>query len=73
MAQQDDRTYFERRLRESRELARTAADPGVARIHRTYAAQYEQRLREQASATGSSHPPLGLVAASSEQRTRFGD
>jgi len=56
MPPQDDRTYLERRLRESRELAQAARDPGVARIHRNYAEHYEKRLREYAPSFESTAP-----------------
>lgn len=44
MPPQDDHIYYERRLRASRELARAASDPCVAKIHLNYAAQYQKRL-----------------------------
>lgn len=47
MPQQNDREYLERRQRLSAEKARTATDPGIARIHGEFAAAYARRLEQQ--------------------------
>lgn len=39
-----DRDYLERRYRESMTRAETAADPGIARVHREFAARYAKAL-----------------------------
>ncbi|MBB4838746.1 hypothetical protein HNP52_001815 [Sphingomonas kyeonggiensis] len=45
----NDREYLERRQRMSEEKARTASDPGIARIHGEFAAAYARRLAQQAA------------------------
>ncbi len=45
----NDREYLERRQRMSEEKARTASDPGIARIHGEFAAAYARRLAQQAT------------------------
>jgi hypothetical protein len=49
MSQQNDREYLEQRLRLSKQKARNATDPGIARIHDQFAAAYAQRLEQQAA------------------------
>lgn len=49
MAELNNRNYYLRRARHSRELAKSAANPAIARIHLDMAARYE----ELASATGA--------------------
>ncbi len=44
--QERHREYLQRRQRESAERASTVTDPGIARIHRQFANQYAERLRE---------------------------
>lgn len=48
MPPQNDREYLERRQRLSAEKARTATDPGIARIHDQFARAYAQRLQQAA-------------------------
>jgi hypothetical protein len=46
MLTDQDRTYLQRRYQDSLARAETAADPGIARIHREFASQYERRLAD---------------------------
>jgi len=49
MAELNNRDYYQRRAQHSRELAKNAANPAIARIHLDMAARYE----DLASATGA--------------------
>jgi hypothetical protein len=46
MPPQNDREYLERRQRMSAEKARTATDPGIAKIHGQFAEAYARRLEQ---------------------------
>lgn len=46
MGQSTERAYFEARRIKSEEMARTASDSGVARIHKELAALYAAKLTE---------------------------
>lgn len=46
MPPQNDREYLERRRLLSEEKARTATDPGIARIHGQFAEAYARRLQQ---------------------------
>ncbi len=44
MAQHDEADYLRSRKRRSEEMARTATDPGIARIHREFPDYYAAKL-----------------------------
>lgn len=46
MSGPQERAYLERRRAEAKANAETAADPGIARIHREFAERYERALAE---------------------------
>ena len=52
---EDDRSYYERRLREEITRAGNQDDSGLRALHRRWAALYHERLA--ALGTGSSSPP----------------
>jgi hypothetical protein len=41
-----DQKYFDRRARHARARAETAQEPSIARIHRTFAEEYERKASE---------------------------
>lgn len=46
MMREDDLTYYNRRVAEEQERARTSNDPGIAKIHRELAEGYLRRVSE---------------------------
>jgi len=55
MSKEDDRAYYERRLKEERTRAASAEDPALRTLHRRWAALYAARL-------GRTSPHCDLLA-----------
>lgn len=51
-----DREYLQRRKRESLARADAAKDPGIARIHREFAHQYDRKLEETETSPQDTRP-----------------
>lgn len=59
------REYLARRYRESLAMAERATDPGIARVHREFAAKYAQAL-DAALLDREPNPAMPLPAESSD-------
>jgi hypothetical protein len=47
-AQENNKSYFERRAQDCRERAEAAKDPSIQQLHIRFAAAYERRARAEA-------------------------
>jgi len=65
---EDDRSYYERRLREEITRAGNQADAGLRALHRRWAALYHERLA--ALGTGSSSPQAPANRRPPDRRQR---